>query len=134
MPIPEPEFDTLAPTHTVVPILRGLDGEFAGWREVHAPPPAAAPTASSSMDRAPGGQITFVRGKGSYVPFKPGGMEPGQYRGERALGSLVEDEAGGEEEDENDEDAAKRKSEEDGKAWKSVAPGMKKGMDLTGGE
>lgn len=56
----------------------------------------------------------FVRGKGNYAPFLPGGLEP-----EVAL-EKIEDE-----EEQDDE-------EEDG--WKTRAPGMKRGVQLQGGE
>lgn len=122
IPIPKPELDTLPPTHTVIPLLRGLDGVFAGWKETYAPPPAPAPTASGSTERKPGGMMTFVRGKGSYVPFKPGGLDEDAFVDE-----------GGEE---TDEERARRETEEEeamGKAWKTVAPGMKRGLKLDGG-
>jgi antiviral helicase SKI2 len=54
----------------------------------------------------------FVRGKGNYAPFLPGGLEP-----EVALQK---------EEEEVEEE------EEDG--WKTRAPGFKRGVKLSGGE
>jgi len=54
----------------------------------------------------------FVRGKGSYAPFLPGGLEP-----EVAL-------------DEPDDEV--ELEDEDG--WKTRAPGFRRGTQLEGGE
>ena len=62
----------------------------------------------------------FVRGKGNYAPFLPGGLEP-----ELAPGQRVE-ENGMEEEEEELED------EDEG--WKTRAPGLRRGVKLSGGE
>jgi antiviral helicase SKI2 len=127
IPVPKPELETLPPTHTVIPLLRGLDGTFAGWKEIYAPPPAPAPTASGSTDRKPGGMMTFVRGKGNYGPFRPGGLD------DRAFAGDVVDGDG----EETDEQRAVREKEEEeamGKAWKTIAPGMRRGLNLDGGE
>jgi antiviral helicase SKI2 len=124
IPIPKPELETLPPTHTVIPLLRGLDGTFSGWKEIYAPPPAPPPTASASTDRAPGGMMTFVRGKGNYVPFKPGGLDDDAFK---------DGETG---EEETEEERVRRELEEEeamGKTWKTIAPGMKRGLKLDGG-
>ncbi|KAI5454433.1 Antiviral helicase ski2 [Naganishia albida] len=123
IPIPKPELETLPATHTVIPLLRGLDGIFSGWKEIYAPPPAPAPTASGSTERKPGGMMTFVRGKGNYVPFRPGGLDEDAFK---------EGEVG---EEESEEDRVRRELEEEeamGKTWKTIAPGMKRGLKLDG--
>ena len=56
----------------------------------------------------------FVRGKGSYAPFLPGGLEP-----DTALNK-------------KDEEEVEEEEEEDG--WKTRAPGMKRGVKLSGGK
>lgn len=55
-----------------------------------------------------------MRGKGSYAPFLPGGLEA----------AAIKDEEGDEEEDEEEE--------EDG--WKTRAPGLRRGVKLDGAE
>ncbi|KAI6136281.1 ATP-dependent RNA helicase [Pisolithus sp. B1] len=100
-----------APPPTSLQFVRaGLDGHVTGYVEVPNPRVATALT-SSSMDRAPAPPATFVRGKSSYVPFKPGGLDdvflsskiehlnekglrtvaPGLSRGLRLPGDEVED-------------------------------------------
>ncbi|KAJ9111455.1 hypothetical protein QFC19_001224 [Naganishia cerealis] len=132
VPLPQPELNTLPPTHTVIPLLRGLDGNFSGWKEIYAPPPAPPPTASASTERAPGGMMTFVRGKGNYVPFRPGGLDDDAFLGA---------DSGGTEEDgdteENEESRMRREQEEEevmGKTWKTIAPGFKRGLKLDGAD
>jgi len=97
-----------------LPNTRGLESTFVGWREALAPKPPAHPALSSSTTRAPGSLQNFVRGKGNYAPFLPGGLEP-----EVAL-------------EKTDEDDEEEEEEEDG--WKTRAPGMKRGVQLQGGE
>lgn len=113
--LPTPPFDLspLHQTHTVTPSFRGINGDFTHWREALAPKPPAHPTLSSSTTRAPGSLQNFVRGKGSYAPFLPGGLE--------AAAKVEEDE--GEDEDEDEE-----------VGWKTRAPGMKRGAKLDGGQ
>lgn len=68
--------------------------------------------------------MTFVRGKGNYVPFKPGGLDDDAFK---------EGETG---EEETEEERARRELEEEeamGKTWKTIAPGMKRGLKLDGG-
>ena len=127
IPVPKPELETLPPTHTVIPMLRGLDGTFAGWKEIYAPPPAPPPTASGSTERKPGGMMTFVRGKGNYVPFRPGGLDDAAFDRDSER----------EGEEETEEEKARRELEEEeamGKTWKTIAPGMRRGLKLDGGE
>ncbi|OWZ36171.1 antiviral helicase SKI2 [Cryptococcus neoformans var. grubii Br795] len=113
--LPTPPFDLspLHQTHTVTPSFRGINGDFTHWREALAPKPPAHPTLSSSTTRAPGSLQNFVRGKGSYAPFLPGGLE--------AAAKVEEDE--GEDEDEDEE-----------VGWKTRAPGMKRGAKLDGAD
>ncbi len=59
----------------------------------------------------------FVRGKGSYAPFLPGGLEPaikldGGMDDERDLDGEEDEETG----------------------WKTRAPGLRRGLKLDGGE
>ncbi|KAI6031397.1 ATP-dependent RNA helicase [Pisolithus microcarpus] len=102
-----------APPPTSLQFVRaGLDGHVTGYVEVPNPRVATALT-SSSMDRAPAPPAAFVRGKSSYVPFKPGGLDdvflssktehlnerglrtvaPGLSRGLRLPGDEVEDDS-----------------------------------------
>ncbi|WVF73142.1 hypothetical protein IAT40_007961 [Kwoniella sp. CBS 6097] len=109
LPLPPLTLSPLYQTHTVTPAFRGIDGEFTHWREGLAPKPPAHPTLSSSTTRAPGSLQNFVRGKGSYAPFLPGGLE--------AAAKPEEEEAPEEEEEEG---------------WKTRAPGMRRGVQLEG--
>lgn len=133
VPLPKPELETLPPTHTVIPLLRGLDGNFSGWKEIYAPPPAPPPTASASTDRAPGSMMTFVRGKGNYVPFRPGGLDDDAFLGAADGGAGFDGDDDGEE---SEESRLRREQEEEeamGKTWKTIAPGFKRGLKLDGG-
>lgn len=121
LPIPPLTLAPLPATHTVLPLSRGIDGEFASWREALAPKPPAHPALSSSTTRAPGSSKNFVRGKGSYAPFLPGGLDEGDSL---QNGNAVNGEGG--------EDLQEEEEEEDG--WKTRAPGLKRGVQLTGGE
>lgn len=96
------------------PALKGIDGTFAHWREALAPKPPAHPALSSSTSRAPGSLQNFVRGKNSYAPFLPGGLEPTATKDEE------------EQEDEQEE-------EEEEEGWKTRAPGLRRGVKLDGG-
>lgn len=113
LPPPPFTFAPLPATHTVAPSFRGLDHTFTGWREAFAPRQPAHPALSSSTTRAPGSLQNFVRGKGSYAPFLPGGLEP-----DTTLNKHEEEEIEEEEED----------------GWKTRAPGLKRGAKLSGGE
>ncbi|ODN81482.1 hypothetical protein L202_01906 [Cryptococcus amylolentus CBS 6039] len=112
LPLPPLTLSPLYQTHSVAPSFRGIDGEFTNWREALMPKPPAHPSLSSSTTRAPGSLQNFVRGKGSYAPFLPGGLETA---------------ARSEEEEEESEE------EEDG-VFKSRAPGLKRGVKLDGAE
>ncbi|KAL7418292.1 Antiviral helicase ski2 [Cryptotrichosporon argae] len=113
--LPQPRLAPMYQTHTVEPVFVGLDGAFAGWREGIAPKPPAHPALSSSVTRAFGDQKSFVRGKGSYAPFLPGGLEP-----DTALKAK---------EDEEDEE-----QDEEETGWKTRAPGLKRGIQLAGAD
>lgn len=134
----------LPPTHTVIPTTTGLDARFTGWKQVIAPPPPPPPSASSSLTRAPGAapagassasvtggtgmNVSFVRGKGSYVPFTPGGLDPVDYDAvdaERLMQTLD----GGVDGVDDALDA-----EDDGSTWKHVIPGLRRGLTLTGAD
>lgn len=119
LPIPPLTLAPLPATHTVLPLSRGIDGTFSRWREALAPKPPAHPALSSSTTRAPGSSKNFVRGKGSYAPFLPGGLDEAD---------ALQAGANGKEEGEEEEEL----EEEDG--WKTRAPGFKRGVQLSGGE
>lgn len=118
LPLPKPSLSPLPPTHLLLPSTKGISGTFTSWRSALAPKPPAHPTLSSSTNRAPGGLQNFVRGKGSYAPFAPGGLEV-------AAVPIDELENGSQEVEEDEE-------EEGG--WKTRAPGLRRGMKLSGGE
>lgn len=86
-----------------------------GWRSALAPKQPAHPALSSSTTRAFGDSKDFVRGKGSYAPFLPGGLE------EAAKPVEAEPEEDGQEDDEDEE------------GWKTRAPGLRRGVKLDGG-
>lgn len=111
LPLPPLRLTPLPATHTVLPLSRGIEGTFSKWREAIAPKPPAHPALSSSTTRAPGSSKNFVRGKGSYAPFLPGGLD--------------------EKEDLVPEQEEEEVEEEDG--WKTRAPGLKRGVQLSGG-
>ncbi|WWD03455.1 hypothetical protein V865_001507 [Kwoniella europaea PYCC6329] len=113
LPIPPLTLRPLYQTHTVTPSYKGIDGTFTHWREGLAPKPPAHPTLSSSTTRAPGALQNFVRGKGSYAPFLPGGLEA----------------AAKPEEEEN-----KQEEEDEDEGWKTRAPGMRRGIKLEGAD
>ncbi|KAK4685405.1 antiviral helicase SKI2, partial [Tremellales sp. Uapishka_1] len=111
LPLPALTLRPLPQTHTVTPNFKGIDGTFTHWREALAPKTPAHPALSSSTTRAPGSVQNFVRGKGSYSPFLPGGLEPEVQK---------------EEPDEEEE--------EDETGWKTRAPGLRRGMKLDGAD
>lgn len=115
LPLPPFTFSPLPPTHQILPSTKGINGTFTRWRSALAPRPPAHPALSSSVNRAFGDSKNFVRGKGSYAPFLPGGLEP----------TAVEPEANGDEEEEEEE-------EEEG--WKTRAPGLRRGVKLDGAD
>lgn len=112
LPLPRLTLSPLPPTHQILPTTRGINGAFTHWRSALAPRPPAHPALSSSTNRAFGDSKNFVRGKGSYAPFLPGGLEPETVVAE--------------EEDEDGED------EEEG--WKTRAPGLRRGVKLDGAD
>ena len=65
------------PTTTLEFTLRGLSGEITGYKEVTASTGERTRTAtnSTSLERKPANyENSFVRGKSSYFPFRPGGL------------------------------------------------------------
>jgi antiviral helicase SKI2 len=112
LPLPPLRLTPLPATHNVLPLSKGIEGTFSRWREAIAPKPPAHPALSSSTTRAPGSSKNFVRGKGSYAPFLPGGLD--------------------EKEDLAPEEGEEELEEEDG--WKTRAPGLKRGVQLSGGK
>jgi len=102
----------LPPTHQILPTTRGINGVFTHWRSALAPRPPAHPALSSSTNRAFGDSKNFVRGKGSYAPFLPGGLEPETIT--------------------HDEDEKEEEDEEEG--WKTRAPGLRRGAKLEGAD
>lgn len=117
LPIPNLTLAPLPATHMILPLSKGIDGAFSTWREALAPKPPAHPALSSSTTRAPGSSKNFVRGKGSYAPFLPGGLDEVED-----LQGKGETEGEGEQAEEEDEDG-----------WKTRAPGFKRGVQLSGG-
>ena len=101
-------------THNILPTTQGIDGTFRHWRSAIAPRPPAHPTLSSSTSRAPGALANFVRGKGSYAPFTPGGLEE--------IAKPLDTKEDGDNDDEEEE------------GWKTRAPGLRRGMKLEGGQ
>ena len=112
LPLPPLRLTPLPATHSVLPLSKGIEGSFSRWREAIAPKPPAHPALSSSTTRAPGSSKNFVRGKGSYAPFLPGGLD--------------------EKDDLAPEEGEEEVEEEDG--WKTRAPGLKRGVQLSGGK
>lgn len=67
--------DPTHPTTSLEFISSGLSGEITGYREVTTTANARTAANSTSMDRKPADyQGSFVRGKSSYFPFRPGGL------------------------------------------------------------
>ncbi|RUP46090.1 hypothetical protein BC936DRAFT_147369 [Jimgerdemannia flammicorona] len=63
------------PRTTLDIIRRGARGEVAGYREVTVPDASLTAKNSTSLRRDPGSMADFVRGKGNFFPFAPGGLE-----------------------------------------------------------
>ena len=116
LPIPPLPLSPFPATHQILPTHTGIDGTFSHWRPALAPRPPAHPALSSSASRAFGDSKNFVRGKGSYAPFMPGGLN--------AVAIQVAAENGDDEDEEEEE--------EDG--WKTRAPGLRRGVQLDGAE
>ncbi|KAK4055538.1 Antiviral helicase ski2 [Microbotryomycetes sp. JL201] len=67
----EPTF----PTTTLEFKSAGLDGDIVGYKEVTQAPQTRTALNSTSIDRQPSSfASSFIRGKSSYFPFKPGGL------------------------------------------------------------
>jgi hypothetical protein len=67
--------DPTHPTTSLEFISTGLSGEITGYREVTTTADARTAANSTSMERKPADyQGSFVRGKSSYFPFRPGGL------------------------------------------------------------
>jgi len=130
--------EPLPRTHHLTATGKGLDGTFSGWKEILALAPAAAPNASSSLQRQPGtvaasttsagpgssssgAGMVFVRGRGNHMPFRPGGLDDATAlaspevsvetagQGPDALGDTPNDETG----------------------WSKFVPGMKRGLSFS---
>jgi antiviral helicase SKI2 len=73
--------------------------------------------------------VSFVRGKGSYVPFTPGGLDPVAFDDvdeDRLFNTL--------EGHHQDGQPLQDHEEEDGSSWKHIAPGMRRGLKLSGAD
>ena len=65
------------PTHPISTLAfqsRGLDGEITGYREESLAALPKTALNSTALDRRPGNAVSFVRGKSSNFPFRPGGL------------------------------------------------------------
>ncbi|RUS21214.1 antiviral helicase, partial [Endogone sp. FLAS-F59071] len=77
----DPDLSTLYHTESSRPrttlefVRRGAEGEVVGYREVKIPDMSLTAKNSTSLRRDPGAIADFVRGKGNYFPFTPGGLE-----------------------------------------------------------
>ncbi|EJU00146.1 antiviral helicase [Dacryopinax primogenitus] len=56
-------------------VRAGLEGRVTGYREIPISKQHATALTSTSLLRAPAPTTNFVRGKSSYVPFLPGGLD-----------------------------------------------------------
>lgn len=75
--------DPTHPTTSLEFISTGLSGEITGYREVTTTADARTAANSTSMERKPADyQGSFVRGKSSYFPFRPGGLGDAILTGE----------------------------------------------------
>ncbi|KAF8963922.1 antiviral helicase [Flammula alnicola] len=98
-----------APPPTTLAFIRsGLDGRVTGYSETASLPVSNGLT-STSLNRAPGPNKNFVRGKSGYVPFWPGGFD------DTVLDPLDTKASG-----------------KDVKGFRSVAPGLARGLRLPG--
>lgn len=67
----EPTF----PTTTLEFTATGLNGTITGYKEVSLPAAPRTALNSTSVERKPSSYVgSFVRGKSSYFPFRPGGL------------------------------------------------------------
>ncbi|KAH9950987.1 antiviral helicase, partial [Amylocystis lapponica] len=100
-----------SPAPTSLAFVRtGLEGRVTGYTEVSNPRIATGLT-STSLDRAPGPSTNFVRGKSGYVPFWPGGLD-NVLKETDVVNDLHEGSIG----------------------LKTVAPGLSRGLRLSGDE
>ncbi|GEM08547.1 antiviral helicase SKI2 [Rhodotorula toruloides] len=109
------------PTTSLEFISSGLSGEITGYREVTNTASPRLATNSTSLDRKPASyEGSFVRGKSSYFPFRPGG-----------LGDIVADADGATEGEEGPEKAAEglEKAFEKG-GIRTIPPGFTRGLDF----
>ncbi|KJA28622.1 hypothetical protein HYPSUDRAFT_129128 [Hypholoma sublateritium FD-334 SS-4] len=93
------------PPTSLVFVRSGLDGRVTGYAETVSTKIANGLT-STSLNRAPGPSKNFVRGKSGYVPFWPGGF--------------------------NDEVIESTSLASDSKGFRTVAPGLPRGLRLPG--
>lgn len=80
------------PTTSLEFISAGLDGQITGYREVSTTAQPRTALNSTSLDRKPASYVgSFVRGKSSYFPFRPGGLgaELGLEEDEASQGDLA---------------------------------------------
>jgi antiviral helicase SKI2 len=93
--------------------------------------PGAAPAGSGVVMAKGGGMnVSFVRGKGSYVPFTPGGLDNIAFdaiESDRLVHTL-------EGVTHMDQVQEEKEEEEAGTTWKYLAPGMKRGLKLSGAD
>ncbi|GAA6029642.1 hypothetical protein JCM8097_000981 [Rhodosporidiobolus ruineniae] len=67
--------DPTHPTTSLEFVSSGLSGDISGYREVSTTAAPRTALNSTSLDRQPASYVgSFVRGKSSYFPFKPGGL------------------------------------------------------------
>lgn len=140
---PEPPallLDTLPRTHQAVPVTQGLDNCIIGWKEVIATAPALSASVSASLQRQPTIQtgisgsskqsvgsgprsgalgMTFVRGKGSYMPFRPGGLDEAPP----ASSADADDET-------QDEADSRLNTQPSSSGWRTVARGLGRGLNF----
>ncbi|GAA6054578.1 hypothetical protein NBRC10513_003468 [Rhodotorula toruloides] len=111
------------PTTSLEFISSGLSGEITGYREVTNTASARLATNSTSLDRKPASyEGSFVRGKSSYFPFRPGG-----------LGDIVTHEDEGAEGEGGLEKAAEglEKAFQKGQGGiRTIPPGFTRGLDF----
>ncbi|QRV83455.1 antiviral helicase SKI2 [Ceratobasidium sp. AG-Ba] len=68
-------FERMPPPTKLVFERAGLDGRIVGFKEVTVPRDRPTAHTSTSLLRAPGAQVDFVRGHSGNFPFKPGGLD-----------------------------------------------------------
>ncbi|GAA5870547.1 hypothetical protein JCM8547_002045 [Rhodosporidiobolus lusitaniae] len=67
--------DPTHPTTSLEFVSQGLSGDISGYREVSITSAPRTALNSTSLERQPANYVgSFVRGKSSYFPFRPGGM------------------------------------------------------------